>query len=77
MGERRLKEITSEIYNADTMVDAMMYISNLAQSEIYLLLRYISSSKYEKMTFLSALMVFSKDYLDSKIVVEEETEEDK
>lgn len=72
MGERRLKEITSAIVNAESITDAMEYISNLAQSEVYLLLRYVSSSRYAEMSFLSALMVFSKDYLKSKIVVSEE-----
>ena len=77
MGERRLKEIANVIVNSKSMVDAMMYISELAPSEIYLLLRYISSSKYEKMSFLTALVVFSRDYLKSKEVVEEKTEEEK
>lgn len=72
MGERRLKEITTAISSAESVVEAMTYISNLAQSEVYLLLRYISSSKYEKMNFLSALVVFSRDYLNSKIVLQEE-----
>ena len=75
MGERRLKEITTVLVTSESITDAMMYISNLAHSEIYLLLRYISDSKYEGMSFLSALMSFARDYLDSKKIAEE-TEED-
>ena len=77
MGERRLKEITTALVSSESIIDAMTYLSELAASEIYLLLRYISTSKYEGMSFLSALMLFSRDYLNSKIVIEKEEVEEK
>ena len=66
MSEDRLIEITSAINNADSFISAMVYLTNLNEDDINVLIGYISDSKYNNMDFLSAIVMFSKDYLKSK-----------
>ena len=75
MGERRLMEITSAISNIDNPVSAMLYITSLSDSDIYLLLRCVGGSKYKKMNFGEGLISFSKNYVDSKTRLSDELEE--
>ena len=73
MGERRLIEITSTIKGVDSPLGAIGYVTSLNESDIYLLLKYLGSSKYRGMTFLNALFAFSNDYLISKNLLFEES----
>ena len=70
MGEKRLIEIANAINNADSGLSVMLYVTNLESSDVYLLLKYISTSKYKDMNLLSALVCFSRDYLKSKGIYE-------
>lgn len=75
MGDRRLTEITSKISNMEDVLDAMQYITTLSDSDVYLLLRCVGGSKYNKMNFGEGLMSFSKNYIEMKRIAAEEKEE--
>lgn len=78
MGERRLIEITSTINKMEGPLNAMVYVSSLNSSDIYLLLKYVGSSKYKGLSFIEALIAFSNDYLKSKnVMVEDNVENEK
>ena len=68
MGERRLIEISRIICNLDDNITPMDYLTTLKESEIYLFLKYVGSSKYNGMELQKAIVEFSKDYLTSKNV---------
>ena len=74
MSEKRLIEITTEICKSKDPLWLMGYIASLNSSDIYLLLRYVSGSKYKEMNLYDALSQFSSSYLKSKDIVLE-TEE--
>jgi len=74
MGERRLIEITSTISNMDGPLNTMVYVTSLNSSDVYLLLKYVGTSKYRNLSFIDALICFSNDYLKSKNVMSDETD---
>ena len=66
MGQNRLMELTTELISLDGPIAVSGFLSSLKDSDMYLLLRYIKSSKYEGMKVWEALVAFSSDYLNSK-----------
>lgn len=66
MGEERLIEITSEISKSEGPLWTMGYVTSLHTSEIYLLFKYVGSSKYNGLNVCDALFAFANDYLRSK-----------
>lgn len=69
MGDKRLLEIATTINSKDGPLEIMAYITSLSNSDIYLLLQYIRSSKYNGMNFLNAITTFSRDYVKSKEIL--------
>jgi len=69
MGERRLIEITTVMCNLEEKITPMEYLTTLKESEIYLFLKYVGSSKYDGMELSKAIIEFSKDYLKSKNII--------
>ena len=69
MGEERLIEITTEICRTDDPIWTMNYVASLGASDIYLLFKYVNSSKYSGCNVYDALYNFSCDYLASKDII--------
>ena len=75
MGVNRLIEITTKMKEIDGPVGVMGVLTSLNDSDMYLFMRYIKSSRYEGMSLWEAILAFSNDYLNSKKIVEEVNEE--
>lgn len=66
MNEERLFEIASTISVLNGQLVILGYLSSLRESDMYLFLKYVKSSKYGDKGFYDAVKLFSRDYLESK-----------
>lgn len=65
MSEKRLIEIASTISMLNGQLVILGYLSSLSESDMYLFLKYVKSSKYGDRSFYDGVKLFSKDYLES------------
>lgn len=66
MNEKRLLEIASAVSMLNGPLVILGYLSSLSESDMYLFLNYVKSSKYGNKNFYEAVRLFSKDYLNEK-----------
>jgi len=70
MNEQRLLEIASTISTLNGPLVILGYLSSLSESDMYLFLKYVKASKYRNENFYEAVRLFSRDYIEEKMMTE-------